>query len=251
VINRNGADLLNRTPPPNGDTPQKDLETGEANLYRLNVQANGIAPEQLSNESVRMIIHGDDEWRPEHVFVWGEQAESPAIVPLAAAANITTRLSTDDEGHGAVSSIPLRLVRVGHIDTPINRLLVAMETANVEDAGTEHRIELQMANHQGALVVNHLFRDTPQSDQDRGQANVYLIPPVATFTKAHINPASVRLRIRGADAWRPSKFVVFGIDTRQGQPQAMVPLVHRDPWGLPQLSTDPGEGPASVILPLV
>jgi hypothetical protein len=251
VINQNGVDHLHSTLPPNGETPQEDLKTGQANLYRLNVLANGITPEQLTNQSIRMIIKGDDEWRPEHMFVWGERAESPSIVPLAAAVDITTRLSTDDEGHGAVSSLPLSLVKVGGVDTPINRLLVAMETANVENAGTENRIELTMANHQGLHVVAHRFNDTSQLDQDRGEANVHVIPALSTFRKVDIDPASVRLRIKGGDAWRPAKFFVFGIDTREGRPQVMVPLVHRDPWGSQVLSTDLGEGHAFVTLPLV
>jgi hypothetical protein len=48
----------------------------------------------------------------------------------------------------------------------------------------------------------------------------------------------------------PIVVVLFGLDTASGQPNVMVPLVHRHPWDLAPLSLDPSEGVPSVALPL-
>jgi hypothetical protein len=43
---------------------------------------------------------------------------------------------------------------------------------------------------------------------------------------------------------------MFGLDSRQGNPARIVPLVHLHPWQLGWLSTDLDEGMPSVPLPL-
>ena len=93
--------------------------------------------------------------------------------------------------------------------------------------------------------------DTPQQDQERGQANLYFVPVSSPFTKGSLNRDAISLRIGGDDAWLPVSFFLFGLDDATGRPEALVPLVHIRNWTLGWLSTDAGEGVPSVTLPQV
>jgi hypothetical protein len=107
IINDQGIDRLRHTFP---DTPQEDQEPGQANLYEVNVAANNIVPENLTDSSIRVGIRGDDQWTTGNILVWGERFTGGAVIPLAFETNIPP-LSTDaSEG---VSSTPLRLVGLG------------------------------------------------------------------------------------------------------------------------------------------
>jgi len=244
IMNEDGFDRLHHT---FGETPQDDQEQGEANLYEVSVASQRITPENLNNSSIRMGIRGDDAWRPEHILVWGERFTGGSIVPIAVETGLTTTLSTDaSEGR---LSVPLRKVALGLSTMPIRRLLVLMTTSNQRNAGTNSTIELQIRSGTN-LVVSSRIPDTPQSDQERAQANLYFVSVSAPFTKRSLTDSSMRLSIQGTDAWLPASFFVFGLDDASGRPESMVPLVHFRTWPFRQLSTDSGEGVASVTLPL-
>jgi hypothetical protein len=250
-----------------GDTTQEDQETGQANLYRLDdVQSARIESTRLADGSINVGILGDDEWRPELLFLWAKATRGPGhpptmIVPLAIATDIREKLSTDDEG--AVSSISLRMVRTGDSTMPIRRLLLIVSTGFDAEAGfgegvigdggpsdkdTDDPIELQVVAG-GHLVVQHVLPDTTQDDLESGQANVYTVPVAVPFTRTMID--SVRLRILGEDLWLPSRVYLFGLNNAQGRPDSIIPLVHVDRWGITPLSTDSAEGTADRVLPLV
>ena len=54
------------------DTPQADQEMGESNLYESDVTRFNIDTAELNNSSIRMVILGEDQWRPVIVVVWAE-----------------------------------------------------------------------------------------------------------------------------------------------------------------------------------
>jgi hypothetical protein len=238
TVNQNGSDRLNHTFP---DTSQEDQERGQTKLYEVNVAGNNIIPEDLNNSSIRIGIRGDDLWQPEHVVIWGERLSGGAIIPVAVETDLTVRLSTD-AGKGNLS-LPLRRVASGAADMPIRRLLMLMTTANRADAGTNSGIELQVFSD-GALVVDFDVPDTPHEEQERGQANFYFVPVAVPFAQDSLDNTSIRLRIKGDDAWLPGSFFLFGLDDAAGWPEALVPLVHLLTWPHGQLSTDSGEGVA-------
>ncbi len=245
IVNQGGADVLHHT---FADTSQKDQEQGQANLYQLLVTASNIVPESLTNSSIRVGIRGDDLWRPLHAVVWGQRFTGGAIVPLAIETDLGVGLSTTaSEGN---ISVPIRLVGQGSADMQIRRLLVLMKTANEDDAGTNSKIELQISSGR-SILVTHEFPDTPQDDQEKGQANLYFVPVAVPFAKNGLSDDSIRLRIKGSDAWLPSSFFVFGLDDAEGRPESLVPLVHIRSWALGTLSTDDAEGEEAVTLPLV
>jgi hypothetical protein len=230
------------------DTAQEDQERGRANLYEVGVQDHNIIPENLSNSSIRAVILGSDAWRPEHFVVWGERFTGGAIVPLAIETGISAQLSTtSSEGNAA---LPLRLVGTGSRSMNINRLLLMMTTANSDDAGTNDKISLTITAT-GGEVVDFDIPDTPQDDQERGQANLYFVPVNSPFTRNSLGSNSIRLSTSGTDAWRPASLFLFGLDDAAGRPEALVPLVNLRSWPLGQLSTDSSEGSGSVTLPLL
>ncbi|MEV6648898.1 hypothetical protein [Amycolatopsis sp. NPDC051371] len=264
VVNQRGVDRLNHT---FGDTVQADQEKGQANLYQLDVRNKGIDSERLTEGSVRVGTLGDDEWRPEILFLWGTGPVSsnapglpPPVVPLAIETSITTRLSTNDSN--AVPSMTVRPIRT-RSNMFINRLLFIVTTAwepgrwetGISDPGpsgkgTNDRVEIEIFA-EGSLAVKHVISDTPQDDLEPGQVNMYDIPVAVPFRRSSMGTNSVRLSITGTDLWLPLRVYLFGMDALEGHPGAIVPLVHIDNWGIVPLSTDTEEGNPRVVLPLV
>jgi len=242
-----GSDRLQHT---FDDTPQRDQERGQANLYELSTASKIIEFEDLTNTSIRIGIRGSDIWYPEHIFLWGE-LENGIIQPLAIRLSIETtlRLSTDKE-EGNLSN-PIRLINRGEDDMEINRLLMLMTTADKKYAGTNSDIELQIPSG-GNLVVDFEIPSTPQDEQERGQANFYLIPVLTSFSKRDLNNISVRLRIKGNDKWLPESVYLFGSNTIDDRTLSrLVPLVHISSWPHGWMSTDSSEGESSIPLTLV
>jgi len=231
------------------DTPQEDQERGKANLHEFGVAGDNIVPENLNNSSIRVAILGGGAFRPEQFVVWGERFTGGAIVPLAIETGIGAQLSTES-GEGN-ASLPLRLVQLGNANMTIDRLLVMMTTANGEDAGTNDTINLSITISGGNRVVDHDIEDTPQDDQETGQANLYFVPVDSPFRKSSLAGNSIRLSTKGEDAWLPASFFLFGLDDASGRPEALVPLVNLRTWTLGKLSTASNEGRASVTLPLL
>jgi len=261
VINENGAERLNHRF--DADTPQEDQERGQANLYSLDVRGKNIDRAELDNSSVRVSNLGGDQWEPELLYIWGEAGRfsfDHQIMPIAIETEITTKLSTDSQDVEAVPSMPVRLLAKGKSNMRINRLMLLVMTAGkpptppIATAGfpseTDDPIELEIVNDAG-IAVKFEIPDTPQQDLERGQANLYFIPVSAPFTKRSLRSNSIILRIKGDDAWRPSRLFLFGLDDASGRPESIVPLVHMPEWNRGDLSTDTSEGREQVTLPLV
>jgi hypothetical protein len=90
----------------------------------------------------------------------------------------------------------------------LRRLWVAMLTRDEEDSGTDSQIALTV-KEDGADRLYHLFPDTSQNDQERGQPNLYEVPEELVLS-AKISPENfvvAGVDIRGDDPWQPE--VVF------------------------------------------
>ncbi len=255
IITEDGIDRLHHT---FTDTSQPDQEKGLANLYRVDVEENYIIPGNLGNSSVRVGTRGGDLWKPEHYVVWGERVlgmqDVGSFVPIAIETDLSARLSTED-GEGNIS-FPLRRVGLGAKDMPINRLLMVILTADVNNAGTDDEIRLQITVPAASPIPGDVVRkvnfvaNTPQDDQERAQANFYLVPVNSSFTYNDLPAAdSISLSTDGSDAWLPKSFFLFGLDNASGRPNFLVPLVCRNNWSSDKwLSTDSNEGDSSVLL---
>jgi hypothetical protein len=134
----------------------------------------------------------------------------------------------------------------------LRRLWVAMLTRDEEDSGTDSQIALTV-KEDGADRLYHLFPDTSQNDQERGQPNLYEVPEELVLS-AKISPENfvvAGLDIRGDDAWQPEVVIVWGERLGDG---AIIPLaVNLEPEFTPEnqkvtLSTDPDEGLTGIPL---
>ena len=103
----------------------------------------------------------------------------------------------------------------------IDTLWIGMKTAVDPDSGTDSSIVL-IINEGGEPVdaVHFTLPDTAQNDQEAGQANLYQIDlhdetphEGRTFDTQKLNDSSVRVGIRGDDAWSPGSCLVWGRST--------------------------------------
>jgi len=247
LINDEGIDRLRH---PIGETSQDDLERGGGNLHEVDVAGNNIVPENLTNSSIRVGIKGDDQWRPDDIFMWGRRLTGQEVIPLAVEMDITAKLSTDIFfDPESITSIPLRRVSLGSRDLLINRLFMLMTTSTADESGTDSTLTLRTFTT--GLVVDFEIPpsgDTSQEDLETSQANFYEVPVITPFTKASL--ARIQLEINGDDAWLPRSFFLFGLDDATGRPESLVPLVHLPSWAFGHMSADSSEGLPSVDLPL-
>jgi hypothetical protein len=83
-----------------------------------------FASEALTNSSIRIGLRGDNAWKPQEAFLFGDSTRG--LFPLGMETDINGALSTDaSEGY---LTIPIRLTRLGSNTMPIRRLLLAMAT---------------------------------------------------------------------------------------------------------------------------
>ena len=262
LVNTGGQERLNATFP---DTWQDDQEAGVANMYDVDTIDHRILTEQLTDSSIRLFISGDDAWRPEHVFVFGEGADTikQGATALAIETSVSTQLSTDaNEGP---SSMPLRLVHQGDNNQTIRRLFIFMRSIGANEpepdgavavnpkTGTSGSLQIQIVS-QGRLVVLFEIRDTHQFDMKNAQANFYTMPVIVPFTRAEIDAESITFRVIGMDNYTPLSLFIFGADRPSGRPSSMVPLVGIGNWGqlgLPDIEPDPTNGVGAITLPLM
>jgi len=240
IMNQNQIDVVHRNL---GFGP---ADTGGGNLHRHDVSDLGILPD---NYYMRSGIRGDDAWRPTMIVAWCERFTTGNVVLLGYDEKITQVLSAD-ASEGRIS-VPLRQIGRGNIRTGINRvMLVTATNSDFIDLATDSPVHVRITRDDGSVVVNHTIPDTPQADFESLEGNVYYLPVISSFTRSQLTDASIELSIEGDDAWGPIVVVLFGLDTALGQPNEIVPLVHKHPWNLETLSTDPDEGVAAVTLPL-
>ena len=120
-------------------------------------------------------------------------------------------------------------------------LRLAALTRDVEDAGSPHHLNLTI-NVAGIDVAAAEFtadRPTAQGYLQRAQA-------VVSFNSEALTNSSVRLGIRGDDAWAPQHILLFGQTSRD----SVVPLAMETDLSV-WLSADANEGPLTIPLRLV
>lgn len=202
----------------------------------------------LTNSSLRIGIRGDNAWKPKEAFLFGES--SRGLIPLGMEVDINGALSTDP-GEGYLT-VPIRLTRLGSNNMPIRRLLLAMSTNGRSWAGTDDTLHLHIAGGGNDLFQGEI-PDNPQSDQEPGMADFYLIDVPTQFSRSDLaSGGTVTLSIQGPDVWLPGALFLFGLNTSEveGRPTQAVPLVSIPKWSLGALSTDDEEGKTSIPLPL-
>ena len=238
ILNKSGLDVVHRDM-----RLFREVAEGGGSFTIMEVSESQIVPEDYY---LRVGIRGNDAWQPVVIAAWCQRFTSGNIVPLGYTEEIPTILSTDSS-EGRIS-LPLPRVVPGGIRNEISRVLLMTITHFLESA-TDSAINVRITRGE-EVVVDHTIVDTPQSDLESGQANLYFLPALAPFTRSQLTDSSIELSIKGDDAWRPITVIMFGLDRPTGNPGRIVPLVHLHPWNLGWLSTDLDEGVPSVPLPL-
>ena len=125
----------------------------------------------------------------------------------------------------------------------IDILWLAHLNRDTEDAGSDSNINLTI-NLEGEDVVDRDLGD------DVGDAEAYMNfgeQLDTPFDSAALTNSSIRIGVRGDDAWAPGDVLVFGQSTAEFSSGVAVPLALET--GLTAfLSTDPSEGPLTVPL---
>jgi PLAT/LH2 domain-containing protein len=134
----------------------------------------------------------------------------------------------------------------------INQIFMATETwHNKEDAGTESILNLTMnVNGSDILDYNLEFQEPLNSHEhtERGNAGFTLPMRIDAFDTNLLTDSSIRLGIRGDDAWAPQNVFLFGrTDDRSQVPVPLAIETDLDVW----LSTDNGEGHLTTPIRLV
>jgi hypothetical protein len=254
-INIDGTDIVSSHTIRWGVLPDNTIHRGRGSLLMVPYgmeQPISFDSASLTNSSVRVGITGDNMWAPEHILLIGPEANSGRYIPLAIEWDINTRLSTDPgdtSDYSAKLTIPIRRVGLGSMTTVIRRVLFLVVTSQVDDAGSEDPIVLEITAG-GNPVLN---QEIPSEFGERFEKshNWYTLDVLDPFNKRDVMAnGGITLSIKGEDAWLPRHMYVFGLDTLNGRPSQIVPLVSVTESNLGWLSENLGEGQPYIPLPV-
>jgi hypothetical protein len=254
TINIDGNDVVSSVTLQRGILPDNTIHRNKASIVIVPDTIDepiAFDSNSLTNSSIRVGITGDNMWVPEHILLTGPEATSRQHIPLAFEWDIHTTLSadfTDAEDPHARLSIPIRLVGLGGINTVIRRVLFLVVTSHVDDAGSPNPIVLEITAGGIPVLTKEIAAEGNRFDMSH---NWYTLDVTTPFTKRDVMAnGGIKLSIKGRDAWLPRHVYIFGLDTLDGRPSEMVPLVSITEWNLGWLSEDTTEGQPSVNLPV-
>ncbi len=241
---------------------------GAGAVWRFDVREVNLDSADLN---IQLWASGKDAWSPEHVIAWGVSGRvgDEQVIPLAAFLDLANPLTPATSGVwiSGDTSEGERILFVPSVDrgrdaTRARRLLVIIATdpyggmfpsaagpgGDFEDTGTVAPITLQ-GGGAGRLFLSYTLPATPQGDLAHGAAAFYIVDLAAPFGRSDLEGGAFTLTIGSDDWWKPDYFAVFGIDTVNGGPRALIPFVAASAFELRQMSSDPSEGWHSVVLP--
>jgi hypothetical protein len=243
-------------------------DRGAGAIFRFDVVEAKLDSADLDLE---LRAHGHDAWSPEHIIIWGIAGERPEerVVPLGAMLDLADPLTSEGSGLWLSEDtsegelvLPIQRVDRGQASTLAQRLIVITATdqygalfpaaagpgGDPEDTGTRAALTLQ-AGVPGRLMLSYQLPGSPQSDQERGGAGLYVVDLAAPLSRNDLRDARVTLTIGSNDWWKPDYFAAFGADSEFFGPAALIPFVAASAFELKQMSTDPTQGWHSIVLP--
>jgi hypothetical protein len=244
------------------------MARGAGAVWRFDVREVNLDSAGLN---VQLWASGDDAWSPEHVIAWGISGlvGDERVIPLAAFLDLASPVTPAESGVWISSdaSEGERILFVppvgrGRDATRARRLIVISATdpyggmfpaaagpgGDFEDTGTVGPLTLQ-AGGAGRLLLSYTLPVTPQGDLAHGQGAFYVVDLAAPFSRSDLQGGAFTLTIESDDWWMPDYFAVFGVDTVNAGPRALIPFVAASAFELRQMSSDPSEGWHSVVLP--
>lgn len=232
-------------------------------VAELNIDSSGLRLELWAS--------GDDAWSPEHVIGWGISGRvgDERVIPLAAFLDLANPVTQHDRGiwvsgdeNEGDKVFFLPSVGRGTDATRARRVIVISATdpyggmfpgavgpgGDFGDTGTVGPLTVQ-GGGAGRLFLSYRLPPTPQSDQEHGGAGFYVADLAAPFGRLDLAGGAFTLTIESEDWWVPDYFAVFGADTSEFGPNALIPFVAASAFELRQMSSDPSEGWHTIVLP--
>jgi hypothetical protein len=217
---------------------------GAGAVWRFDVREVNLDSADLS---VQLWASGNDAWSPEHVIAWGVSGRvgDERVIPLAAFLDLASPLTPAGSGVwiSGDTSEGERILHVPSVDrgrdaTRARRLIVISATdpyggmfpaaagpgGNFADTGTVGPLKLQ-GGGAGRLFLSYTLPATPQGDFAHGAGAFYVVHLAAPFSRSDLDGGAFTLTIESEDWWKPDYFAVFGVDTVNGGPGALIPLV--------------------------
>ena len=101
---------------------------------------------------MRMALRGADAWRPETIFIFGDEPTSrtTSFRPIAIKNYNWEQISTD-ESEGRIS-MPLGRANLGGYYTRMNRVLILIQNASKRHAGTKSPVLLTIDGEDGEVL---------------------------------------------------------------------------------------------------
>ena len=244
------------------------MNRGAGAVWRFDVREVNLDSADLN---IQLWASGNDAWSPEHVIAWGISGRvgDERVIPLAAFLDLASPVTPAGSGVwiSGDTSEGERILFVPSVDrgrdsTRARRLIVIAATdayeamfpaaagpgGNFEETGTAGPITLQ-GGGAGRLFLSYTLPATPQGDLAHGAGAFYIVDLAAPFARTDLEGGAFTLTIESDDWWKPDYFAVFGVDTTNAGPRALIPFVAASAFELRQMSSDPGEGWHSVVLP--
>ena len=241
---------------------------GAGGVWRFDVREANLDSADLS---IQLWASGDDAWSPEHVIAWGISGRvgDERVIPLAAFLDLASPVTPEGSGVwiSGDTTEGERILFVPSVDrgrdgTRARRLIVISATdaypamfpaaagpgGDFEDTGTAGPVTLQ-GGGAARLFLSYTLPATPQGDLAHGGGAFYIVDLAAPFGRADLEGGAFTLTIGSDDWWKPDYFAVFGVDTVNAGPRALIPFVAASAFELRQMSSDPSEGWHSVVLP--
>jgi hypothetical protein len=241
---------------------------GAGAVWRFDVREANLDSADLN---IQLWASGNDAWSPEHVIAWGISGRvgDERVIPLAAFLDLASPVTPEGSGVwiSGDTSEGERILFVPAVDrgrdaTRARRLIVIAATdayggmfpaaagpgGDFEESGTAGPITLQ-GGAAGRLFLSYTLPSTPQGDLGHGAGAFYIVDLAAPFGRNDLDGGAFTLTINSEDWWKPDYFAVFGVDTINAGPRALIPFVAASAFELRQMSSDPSEGWHSVVLP--
>jgi len=244
------------------------MSRGAGSVFRFDVREANLDSADLT---IELHASDNDAWSPEHVIVWGISGRvgDERVIPLAAFLDLATPLTPADGGVWISTDITegerilfVPSVGRGTNATRARRLIVISATdaypamfsaalgpsGDFEESGTDGPVTLQ-GGGAGRLFLSYTLPSTPQGDLGHSESAFYVVDLAAPFSRLDCEGGAFTLTIGSGDWWVPDYFAVFGVDTVNGGPRALIPFVAASAFELRQMSSDPAEGFHSMVLP--
>jgi len=152
-------------------------------------------------------------------------------------------------GRGTNATRARRLIVISATDAYPAMFSAALgPSGDFEESGTDGPVTLQ-GGGAGRLFLSYTLPSTPQGDLGHSESAFYVVDLAAPFSRLDCEGGAFTLTIGSGDWWVPDYFAVFGVDTVNGGPRALIPFVAASAFELRQMSSDPAEGFHSMVLP--